>query len=54
VARHAEQVGRLASGLPLPQLRLPYLFTTEIGPGELDRLAQALLAEVDALTGLPL
>jgi dethiobiotin synthetase len=54
VALQAEQVGRLASELPLPQLRLPYLFTTEIGPDELDRLARALLAEVGALAGLPL
>jgi anion-transporting ArsA/GET3 family ATPase len=54
VALQAEQVARLASDLPLPQLRLPYLFTTEIGPDELDRLARALLAEVDALAGLPL
>ena len=54
VALQAEQVGRLATALPLPQLRLPYLFRTEIGPAELDRLAHALLAEVDALSGLPL
>src|SRR4051812_41326851 len=26
----AEQVGRLAEALPLPQLRLPFLFTTEL------------------------
>jgi len=49
-----EQVSRLADQLPLPQLRLPFLFTTEIGPAELDRLARALLADIDALARLPL
>ena len=49
-----EQVARLADQLPLPQLRLPFLFTTGIGPAELDRLAHAFLAQVDALAGLPL
>ncbi len=48
-----QQVARLAEGLPLPQLRLPYLFTTEIGPAELDQLAAALLGQVQALAGLP-
>jgi len=50
----ADQVGRLADQLPLPQLRLPFLFTTGIGPTELDRLAHAFLAQVDVLAGLPL
>ena len=49
-----EQLSRLADQLPLPQLRLPFLFTTEIGPAELDRLARALLADIDALARLPL
>jgi anion-transporting ArsA/GET3 family ATPase len=38
-----EQLGRLAERLPLPRITLPFLFTTEIGPDELDRLAQAVL-----------
>ena len=54
VALQDEQVGRLADQLPLPQLRLPFLFTTEIGPAELDRLAGAMLADIDALAELPL
>ncbi len=37
-----EQVGRLAAMLPLPQLRLPFLFTTELGPPEVATLAAAL------------
>ena len=34
---------------PLAQIRLPFVFTAEIGPAELDLLADRLLAEVDAL-----
>jgi anion-transporting ArsA/GET3 family ATPase len=45
----AEQVGRLADQLPLPQLRLPFVFTTEIGPAELEELADRLLAAIHAL-----
>jgi anion-transporting ArsA/GET3 family ATPase len=48
-ALQEEQLGRLATGLPLPQLRLPYLFTPEIGPHELDVLADALTDEIEAL-----
>jgi anion-transporting ArsA/GET3 family ATPase len=43
-----EQADRLAERLPLPQIRLPYLFG-EIGPAEVDALADALTAEVHAL-----
>jgi anion-transporting ArsA/GET3 family ATPase len=53
MALQDEQVARLRSQLPLPQLRLPFLFTTDVGPRELDVLARALLAEIDALSGLP-
>ena len=45
----AEQMDRLAAELPLPQLRLPYLFSTDLGPAELDRLAEALAAAITAL-----
>jgi Mrp family chromosome partitioning ATPase len=48
-ALQAEQVDRLAAALPLPQLRLPFVFTTDLGPAELDVLADRLLAEIDAL-----
>ena len=44
---------RLRRQLPLPQLRLPFLFTAEIGPAELDELARAMLAEIEALPELP-
>ena len=53
MALQESQVARLRSQLPLPQLRLPFLFTTDVGPRELDVLARALLAEIDALSGLP-
>jgi anion-transporting ArsA/GET3 family ATPase len=36
------QVARLAEMLPLPQLRLPFLFTTEVGPEDVEVLAEAL------------
>jgi anion-transporting ArsA/GET3 family ATPase len=45
----AEQVRRLDDALPLPQLRLPFLFTPEVGPSELDVLASALAEQVEAL-----
>jgi anion-transporting ArsA/GET3 family ATPase len=53
MALQAEQVARLEAGLPLPQLRLPFLFASEIGPAELDVLARALLAEIAGLGGVP-
>jgi hypothetical protein len=49
MALQAEQTARLAARLPLPQLRLPFQFTTGIGPAEIDRLAAALTAEIEAL-----
>jgi len=49
--RHAlarEQAARLATRLPLPQLALPFLFG-EIGPDQVDILATALSAEIEAM-----
>ncbi len=49
-----EQLGRLASALPLPQLHLPSLFAVDLGPPQIDDLAQALAAGVEALpTAVP-
>ena len=45
----ATQAARLAEGLPLPQLSLPYQFTAELGPDQLGLLAEALAAAVEAL-----
>jgi len=36
------QVARLAEMLPLPQLQLPFMFTTELGPDDAQTLAGAL------------
>ena len=35
--------------LPLPQIRLPFLFTADIGPAEIDTLADAFTDGVRAL-----
>ncbi|MEO7837090.1 MAG: ArsA-related P-loop ATPase [Acidimicrobiales bacterium] len=47
----SEQVGRLAQSLALPQLHLPFLFTTEVVSDEVDVLAAALGAAVRGLPG---
>ena len=44
-----EQLGRLREGLALPQLRLPFLFSPELGPAEISGLADALTDSVGAL-----
>jgi dethiobiotin synthetase len=53
-ALQAEQVGRLEAQLPLPQIRLPFVFTTDVGPADLDVLARVMLSEIEAMAGLPL
>ncbi|MDQ1394804.1 MAG: hypothetical protein QOG64_63 [Acidimicrobiaceae bacterium] len=45
----AEQVRRLAEALPLSQIRMPFLFTTDLRLAELDRLADSLADGVRAL-----
>lgn len=48
----SEQVDRLGAALPLPQLTLPSLFSSDLGPVELEVLADALsrgIADLDAL-----
>lgn len=42
----AAQVARLAAELPLPQLELPFCFSTDLGPSELETLTDALAASV--------
>jgi hypothetical protein len=49
MALQAEQIDRLAERLPLPQLRLPFLFGSEIGPDELELLADRLGSGIAAL-----
>jgi anion-transporting ArsA/GET3 family ATPase len=48
-ALQGEQLQRLSHELPLPQLRVPFLFTASIGPTELEQLSTALADGVDAL-----
>jgi len=49
VAQDQEVVARLAAGLPLPQLHLPYLFNADIGPNDVDSLARSLLDGIGAM-----
>jgi anion-transporting ArsA/GET3 family ATPase len=49
MALQASQVQRLAAALPLAQLELPFLFTTELGPAEVDVLARSLADSVQKL-----
>jgi anion-transporting ArsA/GET3 family ATPase len=44
-----DQIDRLADALPLPQLRLPAIFDTDLRLAQLDHLADALTAGVEAL-----
>ncbi|MDP8975798.1 MAG: P-loop NTPase [Actinomycetota bacterium] len=49
-ALQSEQVARLGQSLPLPQLHLPFLFTTEVGWPEVGVLARSL---AEGVRGLP-
>ena len=49
VQLQTEQVARLADQLPLPQLRLPFLFGAELGPSELDLLADRLVEQLETV-----
>ncbi|HEY2815160.1 MAG TPA: ArsA-related P-loop ATPase [Acidimicrobiales bacterium] len=53
MALQREQIERLRSQLPLPQLHLPYLFNADLGPNDLDALAEGLLSGIGALQGTP-
>jgi hypothetical protein len=46
----AAQTARLAEGLPLPQLLLPYQFTAELGPSELAVLSAAVGSAIEQLS----
>jgi len=49
MALQAEQLDRLSEQLPLPQLQLPFLFTADLDPDDLDGLAHRLIAGVREL-----
>lgn len=46
-----EQLNRLAEALPLNQLRLPYLFTAELGLAEVRTLAEELATQMAGVSG---
>jgi anion-transporting ArsA/GET3 family ATPase len=48
----ATQVRRLAESLPLPQLQLPYVFSSDLGSADVDVLATALLEQIPGLPDL--
>ncbi len=41
------QLQRMAEVLPLPQIQLPYLFTSHLGRDDLEALADAILAGIE-------
>jgi len=47
-----EQLVRLADALPLPQLHVPWLFTSEVGVEQVDHLAAALAASIESLAAV--
>ncbi|MGK2958163.1 MAG: ArsA family ATPase [Acidimicrobiales bacterium] len=47
------QLERLAELLPLPQLCLPFLFRTDLGPAQIDELAMALDNQIRAMSNWP-
>jgi anion-transporting ArsA/GET3 family ATPase len=49
IVQQDEQCARLADRLPLPQLRLPYFFTADVGPMEVELLADELVLGIGAL-----
>jgi hypothetical protein len=53
MALQAEQLERLAEVLPLPQLRLPYVFDTDLGPEHVDVLADAVATGIAGLHQVP-
>lgn len=53
LARQQQQrseINRLAEGLPLPQIELPFVFTTDLGRADLDALAEAFTEQATGLT----
>jgi anion-transporting ArsA/GET3 family ATPase len=52
-ALQREQVARLAELLPLPQIRLPYIFSADLGPAHIDLLADAIRTGIDDLLEIP-
>jgi hypothetical protein len=49
----AEQIARLADTLPLPQLQLPYLFSTDLDRDDIELLSGHLSAGIENLVAIP-
>lgn len=52
LARQEQQrseIDRLAAGLPLPQIELPFVFTTDLGRSDLDELAEVFTGQAQGL-----
>lgn len=50
LARQEQQrseINRLAAGLPLPQVELPFVFTTDLGRADLDALAEVFTEQAE-------
>ncbi|HZJ26554.1 MAG TPA: ArsA-related P-loop ATPase [Acidimicrobiia bacterium] len=45
----AAQIERLSAALPLPQIRLPFLFSTDLGPTQIDLLADAMSDRIESI-----
>jgi anion-transporting ArsA/GET3 family ATPase len=52
-ASQTTQVERLAATLPVPQLELPFCFSSDMGPAQLEALTDAMAASVKAFRPLP-
>ncbi len=53
IGLQAEQVARVEERLALPRIELPFLFESEIGPDQVDRLARAVLDGIAAIDAVP-
>jgi anion-transporting ArsA/GET3 family ATPase len=53
VALQSDQLARLSDRLPLPQLRLPFLFTADLTQHDVHVLADAALAGIERLDTMP-
>ncbi len=49
----ASQLDRLGEQLPLPQLCLPFLFRADLGPTQIDELADSLGKQIDMMSNWP-
>lgn len=53
IASQRSEMQRLEQELPLPQIHLPFLFTTELADHHLDQLAEHMIDQANALSARP-